>query len=193
MLLGGKIKRKQKLSGRFADVLSELYLMSGVLKKFETDSRIECDRVYVRWAMRNGLYRVQCAFEEILQNYPIGLFGWVLRKLVFPFGRRHKPVSDKLQHDIVAPVLEPGFIRSRLIDYTYLSDDYQDPLKFLEDTFRDSKRVDELKKMMKFNEGTHTKIRVDIHNYPKEKKFFEEYGKRVKRVIDVDDFDSELK
>jgi len=89
--------------------------------------------------------------------------------------------------------LEPGFIRSRLIDYTYLSDDDQDPLKFLEDTFRDSKRVDELKKMMKFNEGTHTKIRVDIHNYPKEKKFFEEYGKRVKRVIDVDDFDSELK
>ncbi|MAZ56880.1 acyl-CoA dehydrogenase [bacterium] len=193
MLLGGKIKRKQKLSGRFADVLSELYLMSGVLKKFETDNRLECDRVYVRWAMRNGLYRVQCAFEGILQNYPVGLIGWVLRKLVFPFGRRHKPVSDKLQHDIVAPVMEQGFIRSRLIDHTYLPDDELEPLRILEYTFRDSKQVDRFKKMMKSNEGTHTKLRVDIHNYPNQKKLFEEYGKKVKKVIDVDDFDNELK
>jgi acyl-CoA dehydrogenase len=193
MLLGGKIKRKQKLSGRFADILSELYLMSGVLKKFETDNRIQVDRIYVRWAMRNGLFRIQCAFEEILQNYPSGLIGWVLGKLIFPFGRRHKPVSDKLQHDIVAPVLEPGFVRTRLIDYTYLPENNKEPLRFLEDTFIQSKRVDELKKIMKLNEGTHTKMQVDIHNYSNEKKIFEEYGKRVKQVIDVDDFDSELK
>jgi hypothetical protein len=53
--------------------------------------------------------------------------------------------------------------------------------------------VDELKGIMKFNEGTHTKFKIDIGNYPNEKKIFEEYGKRVKRVIDVDDFDEELK
>jgi acyl-CoA dehydrogenase len=193
MLLGGKIKRKQKLSGRFADILSELYLMSSVLKKFETDSRIQVDRIYVRWAMRNGLFRIQCAFEEILQNYPSGLIGWVLGKLIFPFGRRHKPVSDKLQHDIVAPVLEPGFVRTRLIDYTYLPENNKEPLRFLEDTFIQSKRVDELKGIMKLNEGTHTKFKIDIGNYPNEKKIFEAYGKRVKQVIDVDDFDEELK
>lgn len=193
LLLGGKIKRKQKISGRFADALSELYLMSTVLKKFESDNRIETDRIYVRWAMINGLHRVENAFEGIIQNYPNKFLGWILGKLIFPFGKRHKPVSDKLQHDITVPAIQPGFIRTRLIEHTYLPDNDLEPLRFLENTFIQSAHVNKLKETLKNNEGTHTKFNIDINNYPNEKKIFEEYDKRVRRVIDVDDFDKELK
>ena len=42
--LGGALKTKQKISGRLADALSELYFLACVLKRFEDDGRLSSDR-----------------------------------------------------------------------------------------------------------------------------------------------------
>ena len=49
LLLGGKLKRKEKLSGRLGDVLAWMYLASSALKQFEDDGRREHDRPLVSW------------------------------------------------------------------------------------------------------------------------------------------------
>ena len=170
MLLGGSVKKKQKLSGRFADILSELYLMSSALKKFETDHHIECDRDMVTWCMKNGLYRIQTAFDEILQNYPNKFLGAMFRRMIFPYGFRYKAVSFKLQNRIVVGAIIPGFIRNRLIANTYCPENESEEVKFLEDTFV-------LKHKMS-------------HDWTLDKDVF---AKRVKRIIDVDNFDEDLK
>ena len=49
-LLGGGLKTKQKLTGRLADALSELYLLSCVLKRYEDDGKPADDRHIVALA-----------------------------------------------------------------------------------------------------------------------------------------------
>ena len=73
LLLGGALKRKEKLSGRFADALSFMYLDSAVLKRFEDTGRPAADLPLVEWAVKYCLYQVQDALDEILRNFPRAL------------------------------------------------------------------------------------------------------------------------
>ena len=49
-VLGGGLKTKQKLTGRLADALSELYLLCCVLKRYEDDGKPANDRHIVALA-----------------------------------------------------------------------------------------------------------------------------------------------
>jgi len=139
MLLGGALKKKQKISGRFADILSEMYIMSGVLKQFEWDSRSRTVLPIVEWNLKNSLFKIQGLFEEILDNYPDPMIGEVLRKIIFPWGRRYSAPSDDLGHQIVASACEfnltshPTSLRNKIIRKTFLSTDPTDPLKIMEE------------------------------------------------------------
>ena len=58
-LLGGGLKVKQKLTGRLADALSELYMLSCVLKRYEDDGKPSADRCcagLVRCMVRSHLH-----------------------------------------------------------------------------------------------------------------------------------------
>ena len=70
LVLGGALKRREKLSARLGDVLSQMYLCSAVLKRFEDDGRLEEDLPLLHWGMQDGLYRIQVAFDGVLQNFP---------------------------------------------------------------------------------------------------------------------------
>ena len=48
-LLGGSLKVKQKITGRMADALAELYLLSSVLKRYEDDGRQVADLPLVNY------------------------------------------------------------------------------------------------------------------------------------------------
>jgi len=67
LILGGELKRKERLSARFGDVLSHLYMASAVLKRFEDQGRPPEDLPLVEWALDDSLYRIQCALEEIMR------------------------------------------------------------------------------------------------------------------------------
>ena len=70
-MLGGGLKTKQKISGRLADALSELYILSCVLKRFEDDGRHEDDDEVVALAMANGLNRYERAMVGAIDNFPV--------------------------------------------------------------------------------------------------------------------------
>ncbi len=95
-LLGGGLKTKQKITGRLADALSELYLLACALKRFEDDGRPEVDRPIVDLVARNGLYRFQNALRGAIDNFPVALGARLMRSLVFPLGRRFRPAPDRL-------------------------------------------------------------------------------------------------
>ncbi len=131
-LLGGGLKTKQKLTGRLADALSELYLLACVLKRFEDDGRFEADRPIVDLALRNGLYRFQEALAGTVDNFPAFWARLLMRVLVFPLGRRYRPAPDSLGKLVVRQVIEPGSVRDRLTRYIYVSRDPRDPTGLLE-------------------------------------------------------------
>jgi acyl-CoA dehydrogenase len=114
LILGGELKRKERLSARFGDVLSHLYMASAVLKRFEDQGRPPEDLPLVEWALDDSLFRIQSALEEILRNFPLWPLGMALRVAVFPLGRPYAPPSDRTGHRVADLLLAPSFARDRL-------------------------------------------------------------------------------
>ncbi|MDX1455587.1 MAG: acyl-CoA dehydrogenase [Gammaproteobacteria bacterium] len=132
LLLGGELKRKEKLSARFGDVLSHLYLASTVLKTFEDEGRPADDLPMAEWALQDSLFQMQDAMEEILRNYPISWMGPLLKLAVMPFGRSYKRPSDKLGHKLADFLMVPSAARDRLTRGAYLNRDPNDPVGRME-------------------------------------------------------------
>ncbi|MEA1607191.1 acyl-CoA dehydrogenase [Pseudomonas spirodelae] len=102
MILGGELKRRERLSARLGDVLSHLYLASAALKRYHDLGYPEHSQPMLRWAMEESLNKAEQALEELLSNFPNKLLGCTLRLLVLPLGRRHKGPSDELDAQVAA-------------------------------------------------------------------------------------------
>ena len=130
--LGGSLKRREKISGRLGDVLSQLYLCSATLKRFQDDGRPAEDLPLLDWALQDALYNIQQAFDGVIRNFPSALVRLLLRSLVFPRGRYLSPPSDHIGHQIATLLMKPGAARDRLTAGIYIPDDEQDAVGALE-------------------------------------------------------------
>ncbi len=108
MLLGGELKRRERLSARLGDVLSNLYLASAALKRYHDLDYPEYLRPSVSWALEESLGKAEQALADLLENFPNRFFGCALSLLVFPFGRRHKGPSDALDAEIAGIIGRPA-------------------------------------------------------------------------------------
>jgi acyl-CoA dehydrogenase len=113
-VLGGALKRKEKLSARLGDVLSLLYLCSATLKRYEVEGRQKADAPLMHWAMWDAMFQAQTALEGVISNFPNRAIAAVLRRLVFPLGRPYVVPSDALGHQVAKLLLEPSATRDRL-------------------------------------------------------------------------------
>ncbi|MBI6941065.1 acyl-CoA dehydrogenase [Pseudomonas putida] len=102
MLLGGALKRRERLSARLGDVLSYLYLSSAALKRYHDLGSPDHMQPLLRWAMEECLGQAEKALDRLLDNFPNRFVGCALRVLVFPFGRRHAGPSDELDAEVAA-------------------------------------------------------------------------------------------
>ena len=126
LFLGGGLKRKEKLSGRFADALTYMFMCSAVLKHYEDGGRQRDEAPLMEWGVKYSLYQVQMALDEILRNFPSQLVGRLLRVVIFPLGRRFRAPNDALGAQLSELLLAPSAIRDRLTDGIYISDEADD-------------------------------------------------------------------
>jgi acyl-CoA dehydrogenase len=122
VLLGGKFKFKEKLSGRLADVLIHLYMGSAMLKRFEDDGRPASDLPLLQWGMEDSLYTIQQSLLGVIQNFPVPVLGRIVRLIIFPFGFPHAGPSDKTVKQVAQLLLSENASRDRLIDGVFISD-----------------------------------------------------------------------
>ncbi len=132
LVLGGSLKRQEKISARLGDVLSQLYLCSATLKRFEDEGRQAEDLPLLHWSMQDALYKIQVALDGVLQNFPSRFAALLLRGLIFPIGKCLVPPSDKLGHQVSSLLLQPGPTRDRLTAGMYLPTDENDAVGALE-------------------------------------------------------------
>lgn len=144
LVLGGGLKRHEKISGRLGDVLSQLYLCSATLKRFEDDGRPQQDLPLLHWALQDALYKIESAFDGVLQNFPNRPAAWLLRALVFPLGRRANPPSDRLGHQVAELLQQPGAARDRLTAGMYMPADENDAVGALESALHSTLRCEPL-------------------------------------------------
>jgi hypothetical protein len=125
-MLGGGLKRKERLSARLGDVLSNLYFASATLKFYKDEGEQAEDLPHMRWVLEDCLAKIYVAFDDFYRNFPNRLVAGVLRAFVFPLGRPYTGASDELGNQLAEAMMVPGAFRDRMTDGVYISNDPED-------------------------------------------------------------------
>jgi len=125
-LLGGSIKRREKISGRLADIISNLYICSAALKHFEDEGEHESDLPLLRWACEDALFNTQNAMKSIMKNLPSGIIGRLCNIIIFPLTKPYQQPDDRLGHNVARLTLTPSDTLSRLTAGIFVSDNHND-------------------------------------------------------------------
>ncbi|MCB0272045.1 MAG: acyl-CoA dehydrogenase [Bdellovibrionales bacterium] len=194
-VLGGALKRKEKLSGRLADCLSWMYLTTATVKRYLDHDKDPLETPIMLWASQYGLYQVQEAMIGVLQN--LGFIGAVLRRMLFPWGRTISHPSDHLGHKVVQAVYQQG-IFDRLTHGMFIPQDGSEGLGLLEKTYATIQKCKDLDDKIKnaIKEKTISKGHQAFEQALEKDVITElEYATLVERenlklqAIQVDDFD----
>jgi len=153
MILGGAFKRKEKLSGRFADALGYMFYASAALRKFDADGQPRSDLPLLEWTAKYCLYQVQMALDEILRNFPIKWLGVVIRHSIFPLGLNLRQPNDALSHRVAALLIRPGEARDRLTNGVYITDDPNDITGCLEDALHKVVKAEPIERRLRHEQA----------------------------------------
>lgn len=148
LTLGGSLKRREKLSGRLADMLSQLYLISMTLKHYVDTGKPSEDATLVRWACRDALFKLQQAMLEFLANFPIRPVAWLLRIIVLPWGRPYAAPTDLLGHQAASLLLAPSTARDRLTEGMYTSREASEAIGRLDVALEQSMAAEPIEKKL---------------------------------------------
>ncbi len=199
---GGKLKQKEKISGRLADVLSQLYICSAMLRRFEHDARPAADQPILAWAFHDAIYKIQHAMRGVIDNYPLAWARPLLRFVIFPLGRGERAPNDRLGHKVAALLLSPSETRNRLTRGIYISDRTGHPIGVMEKLLPDVIAAEPLeRKLLKaqragqikgytFEEQVEQAVEQKVIS-ASERDFLLKVRKGTLEVISVDDFDLE--
>lgn len=200
LMLGGALKRRERLSARLGDVLSYLYLATSVLKYYNDNNQTPEDLLHVDWTVEYCLKKIQHAFDEFFTNFPQRWLGWCLRFIVFPFGRVYKAPRDVLSQQLATTMLKPSAFRDRLTQYCYVGKNSDDPTGRIENTFnklyavaaiekkiQNAVRNDLLKKQSKVDRKVAQALKANIITSEEAKALLDAEAARWD-AIQVDDF-----
>lgn len=140
---GGGLKIKEKISGRFADILSWMYLATATLRRYDADGQREEDRAIFEWSMEYAFGQIQEAFDDLYSEIKVPGLTWLFRGPIGLWSRINrigsKP-SDKLGHKVAQAMQRRSEQRDRLTAGIYLPKEtdealgrYDNALKLLEE------------------------------------------------------------
>jgi acyl-CoA dehydrogenase len=134
IFFGGNLKRREKINGRFGDVLSAMYIGVCVLKKFKENGCKQEEVPVVKYAMKEILGKAQNAIDGLYQNIFTGPAKWLL----FPFAMWSRfnaftcPPCDNLGHEAVKNFIKNGELRQSLTAGIFIAEDKNDNLGRIE-------------------------------------------------------------
>jgi acyl-CoA dehydrogenase len=187
LTLGGSLKRREMLSARLGDVLSELYFMSAVLKRWEDDGRIAEDFPLVAWAADEACARMSARLDEVLANLPNRFAAAVLRFITVPGGACRGP-DDELTRTCAELLLSPSPTRDRITQGVHAIKN-GGALSTLERAFVLTVETAHLQKMLKDMNKTLEEAEEERSLPEDDIRKLRELDGLLEEVIAVDDFD----
>lgn len=123
--IGGKLKVRGKLTGRYADALAWQVLATGALRRWEAEGRREEDLPLVHYSVQYALTQIQEAFVGIYANFG-GVLGALLRTVGLLFLRAN-PVgslpSDRLSHQAALSIQSVSEQYQRMTENVFVPKD----------------------------------------------------------------------
>lgn len=129
--LGGSLKFKEKISARLGDMLSNLFIASAVLKRFESQGCPKEDEALMRYAAEQALFDAQTALDGLLRNLPMRPLAWLLRALTMPVGHNIKAPADKLASQVAGELMKNEGMLARLTKGMFVPSNEEEPIGLL--------------------------------------------------------------
>jgi acyl-CoA dehydrogenase len=119
--MGGALKRKEYLSGRYADALAWMYIASATLKRMHDSGYPASEKPLVEWVMAHAFHEIEKALLGVTQNLPNRFMATLGRLIVFPLGAHHyHEPTDRMHDKVVDALLNPdGVVREALTGIIY--------------------------------------------------------------------------
>jgi acyl-CoA dehydrogenase len=132
LVLGGSVKRREKLSARLGDILAQMYLISCTLKRYEAEGRRKEDAPLAHWAIWDAMYKAQQAFDGVIANFPVRFIAAVVNRIIFPWGHPYVVPSDDVGHQVAKALIAPSATRDRLTAECFLPLQENEPVGAIE-------------------------------------------------------------
>jgi acyl-CoA dehydrogenase len=146
LVLGSKLKRKEKLSARLGDVLSNLYLASAVLHRYHNDGEPAEDLPVVVWCCKKLMHECEAAIHGFIVNFPISWMRLILRVIYLPYGCIRRKPSDKLGQKLAQILSTPSATRSRITRAIFQENIPTCPIGRVEDAFLKVYKAEDLER-----------------------------------------------
>ncbi len=153
--LGGGLKTAEKITGRFADILSSMYIATAVLKRYEAEGRRKEDLPFVHYSLKFLFQEIQNAFDGIFANLKVPVIGIFFKTIIRAWSNVNsigETIPDSLSHEVSRLVMTDSEQRDRLTDGIYIPESTDEALGRQERAF----------KLVKKAEGIERKIRKAI-------------------------------
>lgn len=126
--LGGQLKLKEKITGRFADIFAHMYLSTAVLRRFEEEGQREEDLPYVQYFLKDSMAQIQKSFDGLFDNLKLevpvigGIYRFLMKDVLGAWSRINSIGSqgtDGWSHLITQSMMTAGEQRDRITDGIY--------------------------------------------------------------------------
>ncbi len=149
--LGATLKQREMLSARLGDVLSNLYMLSMVLKQWHEGKHVPGEEALMRYSCEFLLYRTEEAISTLLDNLPNRVLARTLRLIVMPLGRKWSGPRDTLKREIARGLSTDTPMRSYLLEDTWQTQDegqVTNPLAVYNRLLKDNPRAHKIYKIV---------------------------------------------
>jgi acyl-CoA dehydrogenase len=153
IVLGGSLKRKERLSARLADGMSYLYMAMGALHQAHSHQDNPDDCLHAEWAVTYCFYHAQKSLIALCNNFPSKFLGWIARLIAFPLGQTMRLPTDNLEQQLANSMTGNNHYRERLKKSIFLSGDSKEPVDKMENALQliissdaDYKKINKLKR-----------------------------------------------
>lgn len=129
LLLGGKLKRKERLSARLADGLSYLYAAMATLHYYEQQGKTPDDAIHAKWATQYAFYHTQQALIAFCNHLPLKPVHLLIKWLAFPWGQSMRLPNDHLSHQLSKLMCTNNAYRERMKNMLFVTDGPMGPME----------------------------------------------------------------
>ncbi len=149
LLLGGALKRREMLTGQFADAWIDLCVSSAVLKKYHDEGEKQEDRILVDWIVQTLLYKSYHSLVNVIENMPFFGLAPIMKLAFLPVFIKPSLPSHALSYKVARLLLKDSEARQNLTKWCYIPTKKDEALRILLDAYDQMPFVDDIEKRIR--------------------------------------------